>query len=70
MWGFHQWLHRRTDTGARLQLAAEDGQALLEYALVLALIAIVSIGTLKALGVNISGLMSHVGSRMASVSNP
>jgi Flp pilus assembly pilin Flp len=51
-------------------LAAEDGQALLEYALVLALIAIVSIGTLKALGINISGLMSSVGSQMASVSNP
>jgi Flp pilus assembly pilin Flp len=62
MWRGEQW--------QRARFAADDGQALLEYALVLALIAIVSIGTLKALGVNISGLMSSVGSRMASVSNP
>jgi Flp pilus assembly pilin Flp len=62
MWGPEQW--------QRARFAAADGQALVEYALVLALIAIVSIGTLKALGVNISGLMQHVGSQMASVSNP
>jgi Flp pilus assembly pilin Flp len=62
MWGPDQW--------KRARFAAAEGQALVEYALVLALIAIVSIGTLKALGINISGLMSSVGSGMASVSNP
>ena len=62
MWGPDQW--------KRARFAAADGQVLVEYALVLALIAIVSIGALKALGIDISVLMQRVGSEMASVSNP
>jgi Flp pilus assembly pilin Flp len=48
----------------------ERGQVLIEYALVLALIAIVSIGALDALGVDLTALLHRVGSQMASVSNP
>jgi Flp pilus assembly pilin Flp len=59
MWGDH-----------RLRFANDQGQVLLEYALVLALIAIVSIAALKALGLNVSNLLDEGSSRMASVSNP
>jgi pilus assembly protein Flp/PilA len=38
----------------------EDGQALVEYALLLSLIAVASIGILKALGTNISGIFNEV----------
>jgi Flp pilus assembly pilin Flp len=68
MWGRHRW--HCGITGRRAQLTNEKGQVLLEYALVLALIAIVTIGTLEALGGDISHLLSRVGSQMASVSNP
>ncbi len=48
----------------------EDGQALIEYALLLALVAIVSIGVLNALGVDIKNLLNQVSTRMSQVSNP
>jgi Flp pilus assembly pilin Flp len=67
MWG-DQWHRGRADTKALL--TNEEGQALIEYALVLALIAIVTIGALEALGADMSHLLSRVGSQMASVSNP
>jgi Flp pilus assembly pilin Flp len=38
----------------------EEGQALVEYALLLSLIAVASIGILKALGTNISGIFAKV----------
>ena len=38
----------------------EDGQALVEYALLLSLIAVASIGILKALGQNVSGIFNQV----------
>jgi Flp pilus assembly pilin Flp len=43
---------------------------MIEYALVLALIALVTVGALEALGGDISHLLDRVGSQMASVSNP
>lgn len=64
MWLAHQL--RRT----KLRFANNRGQVLIEYALVMALIAIVSIGALEALGTDISGLLHRVSSQMASVSNP
>jgi Flp pilus assembly pilin Flp len=48
----------------------EDGQTLLEYALLLALVSIVSIGVLGALGVDIKNLLFQVSTRMSQVSNP
>jgi Flp pilus assembly pilin Flp len=52
------------------RLKSESGQVLLEYALVLGLIAIVSIAVMKALGVDIRVVLNHSSSQMASVSNP
>jgi Flp pilus assembly pilin Flp len=55
---------------AHICIVRQDGQAIVEYALVLALIAIVSIAALKALGLDISNLLDETGSQMASVTNP
>jgi Flp pilus assembly pilin Flp len=62
---WHQFL---TAVGHRL--ASEAGQAVIEYALVLALIGVLTIGVLQALGVNISLGLSKVSSNMTAVSNP
>jgi pilus assembly protein Flp/PilA len=42
----------------------EEGQALVEYALLLALIAVVSIGILTALGQNVSTIFSKVNNKL------
>ena len=42
----------------------EDGQALVEYALLLALIAVVSIGILTTLGKNVSGIFNTVNNKL------
>ena len=42
----------------------EEGQALVEYALLLALIAVVSIGILTALGQNVSTIFSKVNAKL------
>jgi Flp pilus assembly pilin Flp len=55
---------------ARLRLANDQGQVLLEYALLLSLVTLATIGTLRALGVDLSGLLNQVSTRMASVTNP
>jgi Flp pilus assembly pilin Flp len=52
------------------RLGEEDGQVLFEYALILALVAVVTIGVLTSLGHTVSGLLTHVSSSMASVTNP
>jgi Flp pilus assembly pilin Flp len=44
----------------RLQLAREDGQALIEYALVLALIVTGAVATLELLGPSVVGLLDQV----------
>jgi Flp pilus assembly pilin Flp len=67
MWRTHRW-HR--GAGRKAPFTNDKGQVLIEYALVLALIAIVSIGALDALGVDLTFLLHRVGSQMASVSNP
>jgi Flp pilus assembly pilin Flp len=67
MWG-DRWHRRLGDMKALF--ANDEGQALVEYALVLALIAIVTIAALKALGADISLLLHRVSSQMSSVSNP
>jgi Flp pilus assembly pilin Flp len=44
---------------ARLR-SEDEGQTLVEYALILALVSIVAIGTLAALGVKINGVLTTV----------
>ena len=57
-------------TAVRERLVMEDGQALIEYALILGLVALLTIGVLQALGTNVSGLLNKVSSSMSSVTNP
>ena len=68
MWGRDRW-HRRL-AGTKARLTDDEGQAIVEYALVLALIAIVSIAALKALGADISGLLHRISTEMSTVNNP
>jgi Flp pilus assembly pilin Flp len=41
-------------------LPGEDGQALVEYSLILLLIALVTIGALTSIGTTVSGIISSV----------
>jgi pilus assembly protein Flp/PilA len=54
----------------RARLERQEGQALVEYALILALIALVSIGVLQLLGQSLAGFLGRVSSSLSSVSNP
>jgi Flp pilus assembly pilin Flp len=61
---------RRWSSAAPRRIAGEEGQVLIEYALILGLIALVTIGVLQLLGQNISGLLGGLSSSLSSVSNP
>ena len=51
---------------ARLEeLRSEEGQALVEYGLILALIAVVCIGALTALGVNVAAQLQTIADDIA-----
>ena len=52
---------------ARADLVREDGQALVEYALILALITVVTIAVLQAIGVNVSKILNKVSTSLSSV---
>ena len=65
----HTYLCRRC-TAVRERLELQEGQVLIEYALILGLVAVLTIGVLQTMGVNVSGLLNQVGSGMSSVSNP
>jgi pilus assembly protein Flp/PilA len=52
---------------ARDRLTREEGQALVEYALILALIAVVTIAVLQAIGVNVSKILDKVSTSLSSV---
>jgi Flp pilus assembly pilin Flp len=56
--------------GIKRRFTADDGQVLIEYALILALIALLTIGVMQALGRNVSGVLSRVSTSMSAVSNP
>jgi pilus assembly protein Flp/PilA len=56
-------------TALRARLERQEGQALVEYALILALIAIVSIAVLKLIGVNVSRVFTGVNKLLNSVPN-
>jgi pilus assembly protein Flp/PilA len=49
------------------RLERQEGQALVEYALILALIAVVSIAILKTMGLNVQRVFTSVNSSLSSV---
>jgi pilus assembly protein Flp/PilA len=57
----------RAYAALRDRLEREEGQALVEYALILALIAIVSIVVLQLLGVNVSRIFNRVNTALSAV---
>ena len=61
---------RRFETAVEDRGVAEEGQVLIEYALILALIALLTIGVLQALGQNVSGVLNRVSTSLSAVSNP
>jgi pilus assembly protein Flp/PilA len=50
----------------RTSLVREEGQALVEYALILAMIAVVTIAVLQALGVDVSKILDKVSTALSS----
>jgi pilus assembly protein Flp/PilA len=61
---FSLWL------AARERMAREEGQALVEYALILALVSIVSILVLQALGLDIKGVFQRVETAVSNTPTP
>jgi pilus assembly protein Flp/PilA len=57
----------RAYSALRDRVEREEGQALVEYALILALIAVVSILILQALGLNVSRVFGSVNSQISTV---
>ena len=51
----------------RAQVRDEEGQALVEYALILALIAVFAIGALQALGTSVSDSLNYIASQIGGV---
>ena len=51
----------------RARLDREEGQALVEYALILALIAVVSIVVLQLMGLNVSRVFGNVNNQLSAV---
>lgn len=49
--------------------ANDEGQALIEYALILGFVALLTIGVLQLLGQNVSGLLGGASSGMSRVLN-
>ena len=49
------------------ELRREDGQALVEYGLIIALVALVCIAGLTALGVSINGLLNSIATTISGV---
>ena len=52
---------------SRLNLEREEGQALVEYALILAMICVVTIAVLQAMGVDVSKILDKVSTSLSSV---
>jgi Flp pilus assembly pilin Flp len=51
----------------RLRQRDEEGQALVEYALILGLIAVFAIGSLQLLGQNVDGVLSSIANSIGAV---
>jgi len=69
MHGIDRYLNRWCNA-IRARAELQEGQALIEYALILGLVAVLTIGVLQAIGANVSGLLNQISSSMSSVSNP
>jgi pilus assembly protein Flp/PilA len=52
---------------ALLDQDREDGQGLVEYALILVLVSVVAIVSLRTIGVNVDNVLSRVASTLGSV---
>jgi Flp pilus assembly pilin Flp len=50
----------RLITGFRRPVSEQDGQALIEYALIVSLIALIAIASLKLTGTNISSILNKI----------
>jgi pilus assembly protein Flp/PilA len=57
---FKELKHFATSFMARVMVAREEGQALVEYTLILALVSVVAIGTLTLIGTNIVAKLGEV----------
>lgn len=53
--------------GVRKNASRQEGQALVEYALILAMITVVTIAVLQAMGVDISKILDKVSTSLSSV---
>jgi pilus assembly protein Flp/PilA len=56
----------RIQSALQARLEREEGQAMIEYALILALISIVTIAVLRLIGVSINGLFTKVNSALSA----
>ena len=56
----------RISTALQGRLAREEGQAMIEYALILALISVVTIAVLRLIGVSVNGLFNTVNSALSA----
>jgi pilus assembly protein Flp/PilA len=50
-----------------LRVQREDGQAMVEYALILALVTIASIAALQLMGIDISRVIGNVNNRLSAI---
>ena len=66
----HSLRELRFRTAARRCVEDDQGQALVEYAVILALVAVLTLGVLQALGVSVSGILNRVSTSLSTVPNP
>ena len=66
----HSLREFRFRTAGRRCATDESGQALVEYAVILSLVAVLTLGVLQALGVSVSGILNRVSTSLSSVPNP
>jgi Flp pilus assembly pilin Flp len=52
---------------AQRNVVREDGQALVEYALILAMITVVTIAVLQAMGIDVSKILVKVSTSLSSI---
>ncbi len=67
---FLQYKAYRLWVALRERIEREEGQALVEYALILALVSIVSILVLQALGLDIKGVFQRVETAVSNAPTP
>ena len=58
---------RKLSHKVKAQLGREDGQGMVEYALILVLVSIVAIGALAAIGTNVSNVLQTVANHLNPV---